>query len=139
MRNVLNAVGYAVVAFLVLALAGAQPAPAAAGRDQFDGKWTVTVTPDDGGKPYEDTLTFKGGKFLSEKCKAHGFEEAEYDADVRGGQIATFTATAKSKREGSAKWTGTAAATQLQGTFKWTKADGSTADYSYTGARSEKK
>src|SRR3954463_3089848 len=120
MRNALFAVGYAVLLPLALAaLCGA------AGRDQFDGKWTVTVTPDDGGKPYEDTLTFKGGKFLSEKCKAHGFAEAEYEADTRGGQAATFTATAKSKKEGSAKWTGTMAATQIQGTLKWTKADGS--------------
>jgi len=139
MRNVLNAVGYAVLAFAILALVDPRPTLAIPGRDQFDGKWTVTVTPDDGGKPYEDTLTFKGGKFLSEKCKAHGFEEAEYDADVRGGQAATFTATARSKKEGEAKWTGTVAATQIQGTFKWTKADGSTADYAYSGARSEKK
>ena len=110
----------------------------AAGSDPFEGKWAVTVTPDDGGKPYKDTLEFKGGKFISEGCKKHGFTEAEYEADVRRGQIATFTATAKSKTEGSAKWTGNGAATAIQGTFTWTKADGSTVSYAYTGERSEK-
>jgi hypothetical protein len=100
--------------------------------------WKVTVTPDDGGKPYEDTLTFKNGKFTSENGKKHEFAETEYEGDFRGGQIGTFTATAKSKKEGSAKWTGTLAAGQIQGTLAWTKADGSVVNYTYTGARKEK-
>lgn len=110
----------------------------AVGRDQFDGKWAVTVTSDDG-KTYDDTLTFAGGKFISQKQKSMGFTEAEYDADVRGGQAATFTATAKSKKEGSAKWTGTVAATEINGTLEWTKADGSVVNYTYRGSRGEKK
>lgn len=125
-------IGSMACAMLLLALV------AAAGRDRFEGKWTVTVTPDDGGKSYEDTLTFKGGKFTSQSGKGHGFAEAEYEADTRGGQISTFTATAKSAKEGSTKWTGTMAATQIQGTFTWTKADGSTANFSFMGARAEK-
>jgi hypothetical protein len=107
-------------------------------RDQFEGKWTITVTSDDGGKPHEDTLIFKNGKLISQSAKAHGFAEADYEADVRGGQSATFTATAKSTREGSMKWTGTMAATSLQGTFMWTKADGSSESFSYSGMRAEK-
>ena len=110
----------------------------AAGRDQFDGKWAVAVTSDDG-KTYDDTLTFAGGKFISQKQKSLGFTEAQYDADVRGGQAATFTATAKSKKEGSAKWTGTVAATEINGTLEWTKADGSVVNYTYRGSRGEKK
>lgn len=107
-------------------------------RDQFEGKWTVTVTSDDGGKPHEDTLIFKNGKLTSQSAKAHGFADGEYEADTRGGQSATFTATAKSEKEGSMKWTGTMAATSLQGTFTWTKADGSTESFSYSGMRAEK-
>jgi hypothetical protein len=95
-----------------------------AARDQFEGAWKITVTSDDGGKPHEDALTFKAGKLVSESGKAKGFAEAEYEADTRGGQTATFTATAKSPKEGTIKWTGTMAATQIQGTFSWTKADG---------------
>jgi hypothetical protein len=106
-------------------------------RDQFEGKWTITVTSDDG-KPHEDTLTFKTGKLTSQFAKTHGFSEAEYEADVRGGQSATFTATAKSKKEGTMKWTGTIAATSIQGTCTWTKADGSTESFSYSGMRAEK-
>jgi hypothetical protein len=116
----------------------ASPAVAAPGRDQFEGKWNVTVTPDDGGKPYQDTLTFHVNKFVSEFGKKHGFAETDFEADTRGGQIATFTASAKSKTEGSAKWTGTAATGQMNGTMTWTKADGSTVSYSYMGTRAEK-
>ena len=110
----------------------------AAGRDVFEGTWTVTITPDDGGKPYEDKLVFKTGKFTSEHGKKLGFDDCEYDADLRGGQIGTFTANAKSKKEGAAKWTGTLATGQIQGTMAWTKADGSVVNYTYTGEKKEK-
>jgi hypothetical protein len=108
----------------------------AAPRDTFVGTWTVTITPTDGGKPIEDTLTFtKGGKFSSAYFKPRGFEETDFDADTRGRQIQTFTANATSKKEGSTKWTGTAAAGQMQGTLSWTKGDGSVVEYSYMGPK----
>jgi hypothetical protein len=108
----------------------------AAARDAFVGTWTITVTPSDGGKGHDDTLTFtRIGKLSSEFLKKHGFEEADFEADTRGRQIQTFTATARSKNEGSAKWTGTVAAGQMQGTLSWTKADGSVVEYSFTGTR----
>jgi hypothetical protein len=129
MRNVFNAM----LCVAILSAAGA--VAAAAGRDAFEGTWKVTVTPDDGGKPYEDTLTLKNGKFTSENGKKHEFAETEYEGDFRGGQIGTFTATAKSKKEGSAKWTGTVAPGQVQGTLAWTKADGSVVNYTYRGER----
>jgi hypothetical protein len=132
MRNVFNAMACVVVLLTAVRVCDA------AGRDAFEGMWKVTVTPDDGGKAYEDTLTFKNGKFTSENGKKHEFAETEYEGDFRGGQIGTFTATAKSKKEGSAKWTGTLAAGQIQGTLAWTKGDGSVVNYTYMGARKEK-
>lgn len=110
----------------------------AAPRDAFEGKWTVTLTSDDGGKPIEDTLTFKAGKFTSEKQKAQGFGETEYELDSRGGQIMTFTATATSKKEGSAKWTGQASLGEISGSMTLTRADGSSVSYTYRGKKQEK-
>jgi hypothetical protein len=112
----------------------------AKGRDAFDGKWTVTVTAEDGGKTSEDTLTFAAGKVVSEFAKKHGFEPAEYEIDARGGAAgpATFTATSKSAKEGTIKWTGTATASSVSGTFTWTKADGEKSEYSYKGERAAK-
>ena len=113
---------------------------AAKGRDAFDGKWTVTVTAEDGGKTSEDTMTFAGGKVESEFAKKHGFEPTEYELDARAGATgpATFTATAKSAKEGTIKWTGTATGAAVSGTFTWTRADGEKAEYSYRGERAEK-
>jgi hypothetical protein len=137
MRSQAKLVGYVVLAVLVcLTLLRAGPARAVpGGRDAFEGKWAVEVTPEDGGKAYKDTLIFKGQKLTSEKLKKEGFEEAEYEVDLRGGQIGTFTANAKSKTGGTAKWSGTAATGNLQGTLVLTKKDGSATNYTFTGAK----
>jgi hypothetical protein len=112
---------------------------AAKGRDAFDGTWTVTVTQEDG-KTYEDTLTFAGGRFASESGKGHGFGAAAYEVDSRAGATgsATFTATATSAKEGSAKWTGAVTGPAISGSFAWAKADGSTKEYTFRGTRAEK-
>ena len=130
MRNILPPL---VIVLLCLGTLRAAPA-----RDAFDGRWTVTVTPADGGKSYEDTLVFHEGKFHSTKDKAKGFVPTEYETDTRGGtQISTFTATATSKA-GTAKWTGTATAGQLQGSLSWTKDDKTTVEFTFTGKRAGK-
>jgi hypothetical protein len=134
MRNGRTLTWLVAVAGLSVVLAAA--AGAAPPKDAFTGTWTVTVTPaDGGGKPYEDKLTFAGQKLTSATFKARGFADAEVETDTRGGQIATFTATAKSPKQGSAKWGGTVSAGQVQGTLTWTKADGTAVEYTYTGGR----
>ena len=137
MRNHVNLVSY-VAASILLVLVSAQTTRAA-GRDQFEGKWAIEVTPDDGGKPYRDTIIFKNLKFSSEKLKKEGFEETEYEADTRGAQIGTFTATAKTKPEGGeAKWSGTATLGNLKGTLVVTTKKGGTVNYSFTGAQANR-
>ena len=137
MRNHVNLVGYVCLSVLLLA-AFATPAPAA-GRDQFEGKWAIEVTPDDGGKPYRDTIIFKNLKLTSEKLKKEGFQECDYDVDTRGAQIGTFSATAKTKPEGGeAKWSGTATLGNLKGTLVVTTKKGGTVNYSFTGAKADR-
>lgn len=140
MRTHVKLVSYGVaiaVALFVLAHPRALAVPGV--KDAFEGKWAIEVTPEDGGKPYRDTLIFKNQKLTSERLKKEGFEDAEYEVDLRGGQIGTFTATAKTKPAGgTAKWTGTAATGNLQGTLVVTHKDGKTMSASFTGARAEK-
>jgi hypothetical protein len=136
MRNRVKFVGYVCLSVLLLACATWAPA---AGRDQFEGKWTIEVTPDDGGKPYRDTILFKNLKLTSEKLKKEGFQECDYDVDTRGAQIGTFTALAKTKPEGGeAKWSGTATTGNLQGTLVVTTKKGGTVNYSFTGAKADR-
>jgi hypothetical protein len=136
MRNHVKLVGYGVASVLLLLCA---TAALAAGRDAFEGRWAIEVTPDDGGKPYRDTIIFKNLKLTSEKLKKDGFQECEYEVDTRGGQIGTFTATAKTKPEGGeAKWSGTATLGNLKGTLVVTTKKGGMVNYSFAGAKADR-
>jgi len=110
-------------------------------KDAYEGTvWHVTVTPDDdargaGERPFEDTLTFKGGKFISDHFKGQGFDPVDFDEDSRRGPLAAFTANIKSDKNGTAKWTGTTTGADISGDLVWTKADGSVMNFSYTGER----
>jgi hypothetical protein len=137
MRNRVKFVAYVLAP--VLLLVALAPQTRAAGRDQFEGKWAIEVTPEDGGKPYRDTIVFKNLKLTSEKLKKEGFEETEYEVDTRGAQIGTFTATAKTKPEGGeAKWSGTATLGNLKGTLVVTTKKGGTVNYNFTGAKADR-
>jgi hypothetical protein len=105
-----------------------------------EGKWKVKVEPDEdarkaGEKDYDDTLTITANKFVSEACKKHGFGETDYDEDSRRFGPATFTAEAKSDKEGVAKWSGTVTASEIQGEMTWTKKDGTQLHYTYKGSK----
>ena len=136
MRTPVKLVSYGVALALALVVASAA---LAAGKDQFEGKWAIALTPEDGGKPLRDTLVFRAEKITSELGKKEGFDEAPYEVDLRGGQIGTFTANVKAKTgKGLMKWTGTASVGSLKGTLTWVKADGTTTEYSYTGEKAVK-
>ena len=136
MRNHVKLVSYALALCLALI---ATSAAVAIGRDQFEGKWAIEVTPEDGGKPYRDTIVFKNQKLTSEKLQKEGFQETEYEVDTRGGQIGTFTATAKANADGGeAKWSGTATLGNLKGTLVLTTKKGGTVNYTFTGTKADR-
>lgn len=127
------------LAMVVLVVYGSPRAALA--RDSFVGIWKVTVTPDNdtykaGQREYKDTLTFKGGKFISEACKAHGFEAANYDESTSYGLAGTFTCEVKSKtHQGTASWSGHAEAQEITGELTWKKPDGTSWHYTFKGER----
>ena len=112
-------------------------------KQVFEGtKWKVVLSPDEdsrraGAKDFKDTLIFKGGKFISEACKAHGFQPADYEENTRPGMVGAFKATATSAKEGKAEWHGNATVNQLDGEMTWTKADGSVIRYTFKGDKSD--
>ena len=109
-------------------------------KDPLDGKWELTVTPDDdartaGEKEFKDNINFNGGKFTSEALQKHGFDPGPYDEDTRPG-IGTFDAVLKSKtEEGKAKWHGMVTGSEMTGDMVWTKKDGTAYNFSFTGNR----
>ena len=104
--------------------------------------WKITVTPDDdargaGERPFDDTITFRGSKFVSEHFKAKGFDAAEFDDNANRGTFATFTANTKSDKNGTAKWTGSTTGPNITGDLVWTKADGTVVNFSFSGEKKE--
>ena len=126
------------IAVTGLSIVAVAPRVFAAGAE---GKFKVKVEADDdarkaGGKDFDDTLTITAAKFVSEAGKKDGFGETTYDEDSRRFGPATFTAEAKSDKEGTQKWTGTVTATEIQGEMTWTKKDGTQLHFTYKGSKS---
>lgn len=125
------------------ALAVARPPQVQLMRDPLEGKWDVTVTPDDdarssGAREFQDVFTFKNSSFDSKEMVKHGFEKVMYDSDTRPAGVGGFSAAAIStKDEGKAKWSGFVTADQLTGDFTWTKKDGTPWHYSFKGSKEE--
>jgi hypothetical protein len=101
-------------------------------RDALVGKWKAQVTADDGSKVFDDTITFKGGKFTSEKESADGFQPADYqDQPAPHGLSAQFDVTLTNKDGDTAKWSGFSTGTDITGTLVTTKKDGTSTSYSF--------
>ncbi len=125
--------------FLVLAIAGQAWAARLdlAARDALIGKWTAEVTPDDNnGKPFNDTLTLKGGNFNSDTLLKQGFQPATYDESPAPlGMAAKFSVTLKNAAGDTATWSGFSTGTQLEGTLVVTKKDGPPVSYSFKATK----
>jgi hypothetical protein len=123
------------------ALAVAVTASAALAVDAFKGSWKMKLEPEPdsqsaGARAMDDTVVFKGDNLVAAKLTAKGWPPAKCDTDTRGGMgLATFTATAKHKSEGTMKWTGSITGSEMKGTMIWTKADGTELRYEFTGSR----
>lgn len=121
---------------LLFALIVVTPAIAA---DAIEGTvWKIKLTATDGGKDFADVLHFKGSLFTDDELAKKGFMPANIDENTTRFGPATFEVKAESKTDGSVKWNGSISADQMTGTLVWTKADGSTLNYSFTGERTSK-
>jgi hypothetical protein len=99
-----------------------------AGKGKLDGKtYKVTITEPDK-KSYADTLVFKNGTFDSSECQKYGFKPTTYAGDGT-----SFTANAKSDKEGTTEWSGTIKGDAIEGKFVWTKTGQPTYTYTFSG------
>jgi hypothetical protein len=67
-----------------------------------------------------DDLIFADGTFRSTACDKYGFTAAAYEAKQDGDKT-TFTATAKSAKQGTMVWTGTVQGDAVSGEASWNR------------------
>jgi hypothetical protein len=113
----------------------------AAGAALDGTRWSVTVTPDTaakkaGEKPSKDTLIFKDGQLTSTACVKYGFAPSAYTATGTSTK-ASFQAEQTSAKEGKTSWSGHATEGTITGTMTWTKQNGQTLQYTFSGKRSK--
>jgi len=117
-------------------LAGAGERPVRS--DPFEGKWAITIDPDEdarktGEKTVNDMLTFTGGKVNTDWARKHGYPPAPYEEDTRRFGPTKFTAEATNKEGDKAKWTGTVTGGEISGDIVVTKKDGAELRYAFKG------
>ena len=80
--------------------------------------------------PFEETLSFENGEFLSKACVPYGFGKAPYKATKEGDKIQWSAIVPDADTEGEkAEWSGTVVNGKLTGTMIWSKTD-ETIEYS---------
>ena len=88
---------------------------------KFEGSLT-----EDGSKaaPFEETLIFENGEFLSKACIPYGFGKAPYKATREGDRIKWSAVVPNSDSEGDkAGWSGSVVGDKLTGKMIWSKAN----------------
>ena len=79
--------------------------------------------------PFEDTLSFENGMFLSAACVPYGFGKAPYKATKEGDTIKWSAVVPSSETKGDkAEWSGTVVGDKLTGRMTWMKGN-ETIDY----------
>ena len=83
--------------------------------------------------PFEETLTFENGEFLSLACVPYGFGKAPYKATREGDKIKWSAVVPNMESEGDkAEWSGTVVGDKISGKMIWTRA-GETIEFALDG------
>ena len=73
--------------------------------------------------PFEETLIFENGEFLSKACIPYGFGKAPYKATKEGDRIKWSAVVPSSDSKGKAGWSGSVVGDKLTGKMVWSKTD----------------
>ena len=75
--------------------------------------------------PFEETLIFENGEFLSKACIPYGFGKAPYKATREGDRIKWSAVVPNSDSDGGGKagWSGSVVGDKLTGKMIWSKAN----------------
>ncbi len=116
----------------MLVIAATLAFSAAAWANPFQGKTFKVQLGEVGKKQDPDKLIFSKGQFVSQGCTQWGFGSATYKAR-KAGSSWTFTAHAKSAKEGDSHWKGTLSGSTFKGTMRWVKKGQKAITYAFSG------
>jgi len=136
-RKLLALLGAALV--FAYALTGRPTVAHAAGEfDAFQGVWKVSVTPDSqtahsGGKAFAEAMIFEDGQLMAESFAFYGFSVGL--CEQVNGQAGTFRTSMSSGRKGTLVWSGELSNGTIRGSLLWTRPDGTTWTFAFSGRR----
>lgn len=89
-----------------------------------------------GEKAFEETVIFASGNLVGKEWVLRGFTAQSYSDSPQGKNAMTFTSEQKSVTgQGSAKWSGTVQGEAIEGTLRWTRADGKIRLFTFRGKK----
>ena len=115
---------------------------AAQAATPLDGtKWKIAITPDEaarkaGEKASKDNLVFKNGQVTSAACVKYGFAPSSYTA-AGAPTSPSFQMEQVSPKEGKMSWSGQVSGDTIAGTTTWTKTNGKTLHYQFSGKKAK--
>lgn len=101
--------------------------------------WRVSLQPDQatmaaGKVAFSDHFLFEEDNFMTaEAFGALGFGRSEYTVTAVEGATLGFSSTISNGEQGTLVWNGVLQGTRVMGTLVWTKPDGSTGTYNFSG------
>jgi hypothetical protein len=101
--------------------------------------WRVSLQPDQatlaaGKGPFSDNFLFEDDNFMTaEAFGALGFGRSEYTVTAVEGATLGFSSTISNGEQGTLVWNGVVQGSRVMGTLVWTKPDGSTGTYNFSG------
>jgi hypothetical protein len=85
---------------------------------------------------HKDTLIFDRGRFSSMSKTGEGFKPSGYDAQAeKAGSVATWQAESSGQDGSLLEWNGQVDGDRMRGTLVWTRKDGTSKAYSFSGRR----
>jgi hypothetical protein len=119
----------ALAALAVLAVSAALSQTAVEGQD-----YVITVVDREGGREFDETLSFRGGEIEGAACREAGFAAAAYERTTTLGG-GSFTAEMRNPGGETRRWTGTIRGDRIEGTMESQRPGGPKVVWSFAGFR----
>jgi hypothetical protein len=104
--------------------------------ENLDGtSWSINITPSEGGKSFQDVLSFSGRAVSSEHFAKKGFGSSNYTLNIQGGGQAVLDTMQSNPDEGLVLWRIELSGDSIRGNLNRRPKSGKAEDYTFNGSR----